>query len=83
MQRVTAQRVTVSATNHSATGDYLSSLNKERRHISGSRTTGNLLRPIQGYICNIFRVARTVEIENYLTEPNEIFGTRVTDMKLK
>ena len=62
------QRVTVSAT-----GDYLSSLNEERRHIASQIATGNLLCSIQGYICNICRVARTVEIKNYFTKPNEIW----------
>ena len=73
------QRVTVSATGHtvsakgrgSATGDYLSSLNEERRHIASPSATGNLLCSIQGYICNICRMARTVEIKNYLTKPKE------------
>ena len=39
VQRVTVQRVTVSATGHSKTGDHLSSLNKEHRHIAGPSTT--------------------------------------------
>ena len=60
MERVTVQRVTVSATDHSTTGDHLSSLNEERCHIAGPSATGNLLRSIQGYISNICRLARRV-----------------------
>ena len=41
LQRVTVQRVTVSATGRSATGDYLYSLNEERRHIASLSSTGN------------------------------------------
>ena len=40
------QRVTVSATGHSATGDYLPSLNEERCHIAGASATEHL-RSIQ------------------------------------
>ena len=77
MQRVTVQRVTVSAT-----GYYLSSLYEEHRHIADPSATGNHLRSIQGSICNICRLARTVENKIYLINQMK-FGTRVQDTKLK
>ena len=58
---------TYNAMGPTATGDYLSSFNEERRHIASPSATGNLRRSTQGYICNICRVARTVKNKNYLT----------------